>query len=208
MNTTPKKQNNTLDNILNAAKAEFLEKGFRGASLRNIVKNANVTTGAFYGYFKSKEDLFDALVSKPADFIIREFNRIQTEFTYLTPDEQEAGMGKISKNSLIDWIDFIIDHSDVFKLILKSSEGTRYENFIHDMVTREVQATHDFIKTLNQNGKNIPCPDDNLAHILISGMFTAYFEIALHDMPKESAKKYVDDLSKFHIAGWAAIMGL
>ncbi len=208
MNTTPKKQNNTLDNILNAAKAEFLEKGFRGASLRNIVKNANVTTGAFYGYFKSKEDLFDALVSEPADFIIREFNRIQTEFTYLTPDEQEAGMGKISKNSLIDWIDFIIDHSDVFKLILKSSEGTRYENFIHDMVTREVQATHDFIKTLNQNGKNIPCPDDNLAHILISGMFTAYFEIALHDMPKESAKKYVDDLSKFHIAGWAAIMGL
>lgn len=208
MNTTPKKQNNTLDNILNAAKAEFLEKGFRGASLRNIVKNANVTTGAFYGYFKSKEDLFDALVSEPADFIMREFNRIQTEFTYLTPDEQEAGMGKISKNSLIDWIDFIIDNSDVFKLILKSSEGTRYENFIHDMVTREVQATYDFIKTLNQNGKNIPCPDDNLAHILISGMFTAYFEIALHDMPKESAKKYVDDLSKFHIAGWAAIMGL
>lgn len=208
MNTTPKKQNNTLDNILNAAKAEFLEKGFRGASLRNIVKNANVTTCAFYGYFKSKEDLFDALVSEPADFIMREFNRIQTEFTYLTPDEQEAGMGKISKNSLIDWIDFIIDNSDVFKLILKSSEGTRYENFIHDMVTREVQATHDFIKTLNQNGKNIPCPDDNLAHILISGMFTAYFEIALHDMPKESAKKYVDDLSKFHIAGWAAIMGL
>ncbi|MFQ9514181.1 MAG: TetR/AcrR family transcriptional regulator [Clostridia bacterium] len=208
MNTTPKKQNNTLDYILNAAKAEFLEKGFRGASLRNIVKNANVTTGAFYGYFKSKEDLFDALVSEPADFIMREFNRIQTEFTYLTPDEQEAGMGKISKNSLIDWIDFIIDNSDVFKLILKSSEGTRYENFIHDTVTREVQATHDFIKTLNQNGKNIPCPDDNLAHILISGMFTAYFEIALHDMPKESAKKYVDDLSKFHIAGWAAIMGL
>lgn len=208
MNTTPKKQNNTLDYILNAAKAEFLEKGFRGASLRNIVKNANVTTGAFYGYFKSKEDLFDALVSEPADFIMREFNRIQTEFTYLTPDEQEAGMGKISKNSLIDWIDFIIDNSDVFKLILKSSEGTRYENFIHDMVTREVQATHDFIKTLNQNGKNIPCPDDKLAHILISGMFTAYFEIALHDMPKESAKKYVDDLSKFHIAGWAAIMGL
>lgn len=89
MNTTSKKQNNTFENILNAAKAEFLEKGFRGASLRNIVKNANVTTGAFYGYFKSKEDLFDALVSETADFIMCEFNRIQTEFTYLSPDEQE-----------------------------------------------------------------------------------------------------------------------
>ena len=35
--------------------AEFLDKGFQGASLRQIVKNAGVTTGAFYGYFSSKE---------------------------------------------------------------------------------------------------------------------------------------------------------
>ena len=43
----------TYQNMLNAAKNEFLEKGFRGASLTNIVKTANVTTGAFYGYCKS-----------------------------------------------------------------------------------------------------------------------------------------------------------
>ena len=51
---------NTLDNIHKAAKKEFLDKGFQMASLRNIVKNAGVTTGAFYGYYKSKEELFDA----------------------------------------------------------------------------------------------------------------------------------------------------
>ena len=45
---------NTLQNILDAGKKEFLEKGFRAASLRNIVREAGVTTGAFYGYFKSK----------------------------------------------------------------------------------------------------------------------------------------------------------
>ena len=54
----------TLRTILNAAKAEFLEKGFRSASLRNIVKTACVTTGTFYGYYSSKEDLFDALAGK------------------------------------------------------------------------------------------------------------------------------------------------
>ena len=41
----------TLEKIQEAALAEFLEKGFQGASLRQIVKNAGVTTGAFYGYF-------------------------------------------------------------------------------------------------------------------------------------------------------------
>ena len=53
----------TLKKILEAGKKEFLQKGFILASLRNIVRNAEVTTGAFYGYFKSKEELFDYLVS-------------------------------------------------------------------------------------------------------------------------------------------------
>ena len=36
----------TLEKIQEAAMAEFLDKGFQGASLRQIVKNAGVTTGA------------------------------------------------------------------------------------------------------------------------------------------------------------------
>ena len=39
----------TLERIQQAARMEFLEKGFQSASLRNIVKAAGVTTGAFYG---------------------------------------------------------------------------------------------------------------------------------------------------------------
>lgn len=44
----------TLEKIQEAAMAEFLDKGFQGASLRQIVKNAGVTTGAFYGYFSQQ----------------------------------------------------------------------------------------------------------------------------------------------------------
>ena len=47
----------TLERIHAAAQAEFLEKGYQGASLRNIVKTAGVTTGALYGYYDSKEAL-------------------------------------------------------------------------------------------------------------------------------------------------------
>ena len=45
----------TLNKIQKAALKEFLDNGFLGASLRQIVKDAGVTTGAFYGYFSSKE---------------------------------------------------------------------------------------------------------------------------------------------------------
>ena len=56
----------TLENIQRAALDEFLDKGFLGASLRQIVKNAGVTTGAFYGYFSSKEALFASIVEPHA----------------------------------------------------------------------------------------------------------------------------------------------
>ena len=48
-------EKSTRELIHTAAKAEFMEKGFQAASLRNIVKTAGVTTGAFYGYYDSKE---------------------------------------------------------------------------------------------------------------------------------------------------------
>lgn len=41
----------TLENIQRAALDEFLDKGFLGASLRQIVKNAGVTTGGVLRVF-------------------------------------------------------------------------------------------------------------------------------------------------------------
>ena len=44
----------TLERILETAEKEFMDKGVQGASLRNIVKMAGVTTGAFDRYFSTK----------------------------------------------------------------------------------------------------------------------------------------------------------
>ena len=76
----------TLNRIFSAALQEFLEKGFQSASLRNIVKMAGVTTGAFYGYYKSKEELFEALVGEHYDFLLDCFCRVQKEFAEIPPE--------------------------------------------------------------------------------------------------------------------------
>ena len=48
------KTQDTLERIQQAALDEFSEKGFLGASLRQIVKHAGVTTGAFTAIFPAK----------------------------------------------------------------------------------------------------------------------------------------------------------
>ena len=83
----------TLEKIQRAALAEFLDKCFLGASLRQIVKNAGVTTGAFYGYFSSKEALFASIVEPHAAALMGRFMEAQTTFAALPEAEQPAHMG-------------------------------------------------------------------------------------------------------------------
>jgi AcrR family transcriptional regulator len=48
--------------LLDAALAEFFEKGFAAARLEDIATRAGVSKGTIYLYFQSKEDVFEALV--------------------------------------------------------------------------------------------------------------------------------------------------
>jgi len=197
----------TLEAILQAAKVEFLKKGFRGASLRNIVKTANVTTGAFYGYYKSKEELFDALVGKQADYVMSVFKKAQTDFTLLLPEEQKKHMSKISGECMIDILEYTYKNLDEFRLILTCSEGTKYESFVHDMVEVEIDATHKFNEVLKGLGIKSKLLNPDLEHMLISGMFAAFFEMVIHDMPITQARENLKDLRAFYTAGWQKIMG-
>jgi AcrR family transcriptional regulator len=52
----------TLRAILDAAAAEFGEKGFHEGSISGITRRAGVALGSFYTYFDSKDDVFRALV--------------------------------------------------------------------------------------------------------------------------------------------------
>ena len=49
--------------ILDAAEAEFGEKGFHEGSISGITRRAGVALGTFYTYFESKEEIFQALVT-------------------------------------------------------------------------------------------------------------------------------------------------
>jgi AcrR family transcriptional regulator len=52
----------TLRRLLEAAAAEFGERGFHEAAITGITQRAGVALGTFYTYFESKEEVFRALV--------------------------------------------------------------------------------------------------------------------------------------------------
>ena len=201
------KSPDTLERIQQAALEEFSEKGFLGASLRQIVKNAGVTTGAFYGYFSSKEALFAAIVEPHAAALMGRFMEAQTSFAELPEEEQPAHMGETS-GRYVEWmVDYICQHREPVKLLLCRAEGTSYEHFIHNMVEVEVESTLRYMEVLHRLGKDIPQLNRSLCHIIASGMFNGLFEIVIHDMPREQAYRDVTQFRTFYTAGWLELMG-
>lgn len=200
-------EKSTQEQILATARAEFLAKGFRAASLRQIVKNAGVTTGAFYGYFSSKEAVFAALVEPHAAAVMGRFMQAQTDFAALPKEEQPAHMGRESADCISWVIDYIYAHFEEFKILICCSEGTPYEHFIHNMAEIEVEYTFRFMQVLRDLGRPVQKPDKDLCHMIASGMFDGMFEVVRHDMPKERARAFIAQLREFYTAGWQQIMG-
>ena len=55
----------TKRDILETAERLFAEKGWNDVNIEDIVKEVGVTRGAFYHYFKSREDLIYAVIVQP-----------------------------------------------------------------------------------------------------------------------------------------------
>ena len=197
----------TLERIQQAAMEEFTEKGFQGASLRQIVKQAGVTTGAFYGYFSSKEALFASIVEPHAAALMGRFMEAQTTFAEMPEKEQPEHMG-LESSQCVHWmVDYICDHREPVKLLLCKAEGTSYEHFVHNMVEAEVEYTLRYMDVLRRLGRDIPELSQSLCHIIASGMMSGIFEIVVHDMPQEQARRDVAQLRDFYTAGWLKLMG-
>ena len=194
--------------ILETAKKEFLERGFQGTSMRRIAALAGVTTGALYGYFDSKEKIFDSLVEDSYNAVMDAYKGAHVEFAALPYDTQVSGMGDITAKC-VEWcLEYIYDHLDEFRLILMCSEGTRYSNMVDEMMKTEEESTEEFIALMRKNGMEIPEIDPLLEHMVTSGYFTSFFEVVRHSVPREDARIYIQNLQAFYKAGWERLFGM
>ncbi|MDE6758057.1 MAG: TetR/AcrR family transcriptional regulator [Clostridia bacterium] len=197
-----------VDKILECAKAEFMEKGFEGASMRTIAERAGYTTGMVYGRFADKSQLFKELVEEAADKLFVYFSASEDDFAQLSPQRQYNEMHTYVDAKVDEMIDIIYDNFDAFKLIVCKSAGSGYEYYIDKMIDVETANTVRFIEALNNAGIKINEVRADLSHMLSSAMFNGIFEVVAHDLPREEARGYIKQVEEFFNAGWDKLLGL
>lgn len=64
------------DNIVSAARELFEEKGIEKTTMDDIARHADYSKSTIYVYFKSKEDIYNAIVSDCVDILVGELRLI------------------------------------------------------------------------------------------------------------------------------------
>jgi len=128
----------TLRKILDAALAEFGQRGFHDSSIVGITSRAKVALGTFYTYFDSKEAVFSALVS---DMSAQVRDYVYPVFEGATDDLDGE------RRALAGYLRFVVDHKEVYRIIDEAEfvdpAGFRahYETSANRIATRLKAAT-------------------------------------------------------------------
>ena len=200
------KSDETKRHLLLIAKEEFLEKEFNNASVRNVAKKAGLTTGAIFRYYKTKEELFNALVAPAADTLIEHFKEAQKAHNDLISEQKTDRSIELSTDYLNQFIRYIYSNYDAFKLIICSSEGTKYDSYIHDLVELEVSQSELYFEKLRKLEKLEGKVSHELLYMITSAYFTAVFETIKMNMNEERAIEYVNELASFFNHGWMGLL--
>lgn len=191
--------------ILSCAKKEFLEKGYKDASLRVIAQEAGTSTGSIYTRFGDKEGLFEAIVSPAAEQLTEMFLEIQENFHNLNEDTQQAKMGSYTSDSQLGMLDFIYDHFDEFCLLLDCAQGTRFSAFLDKLVDIEVEYTYKYMEVIGCESVKSGLITEDFIHIVTTAYFNGMFEVVRHRMNKADAVKYIRLLNNYHMQGFTTI---
>ncbi|WP_052090525.1 MULTISPECIES: TetR/AcrR family transcriptional regulator [Modestobacter] len=84
----------TVERLLDAALQTFAEQGFAAASVEDICSRGGFTRGAFYSSFKTKDELFEALMTREVE---RDLARVAELLTGLAdePDPLAAAVDRV-----------------------------------------------------------------------------------------------------------------
>ena len=195
------------ERILACAKAEFLDKGYTESSLRTIAAAAETSTNSIYVRFRDKEGLFSAIVEPVLHEMTERFLKIQEAFTRMDRAAQNAHMAEYADGGTMELVDYMYDHLDEFRLLLDASYGTRFHNFVDELVRIEVEYTYRYMEAAGCPERMGDALTEQLLHIVTTSRFESIFEVIRHGMSREEAREYIHLLSRYHRTGFFAVFG-
>lgn len=202
----PRDKAGSRERVIAAAKTEFLTYGFEKASMRRIASAVGMTVSALYKHFISKEEMFAALVKPMLDDFCALYRRKELE-EHDAIRENGAKAAFLNEDAVYV-MEYIYDHFDEFRLLVCCSQGTRYEDYVHTLVTMEEESSLEFLEVMRKRGDPVAEFDRREFHLLVSLNVEAVLRPVRHGFTREEARHYARTINMFFAKGWKWFCGM
>lgn len=203
-----KEDKETKEKLLLCAKQEFMEKGYMRASLRNICKNAGVTTGALYFFFEDKEDLFAAITQIPLEKLFNiMMQHYNGEIEQLENESATKADHSDDEDAANQIIHYLYQYYEEFQLVLTKSQGSRFENSVDRFVTITEQHYRRIADQYTQK-LGVPKVDDYLLHWMSHMHIDVFVHMLTHEVSEQKAINHMSHIIRYLISGWYGMLGI
>ena len=150
--------------IIEAALEAFAEKGYAATRVEEVAKRAGVSKGLLYLYFKTKKDLFEAVIRSFVEPLI---NQLSTRL-----DESDLGAEEFLRGPFLSFIKTVPASPIriVFRLMI--AEGNKHPELTDfywiNVVSRGMAMLRKLIRRGVDNGEFRPTALDEFPQLLIS----------------------------------------
>ncbi len=200
-----KQDKETRKMLLESARTEFMEKGYMKASLRNICRNAGVTTGALYFFFEDKEALFEALAGDAVKSI---YDMMANHFREESEMLEQGDLHALPQDDVQPHMDeaYVMIHQMYLRredilLALTKGQGTKYEN-IADLFIETAEKHYRMIA----RGMQLKYPDaviaDSFIHWMAHEQIDAFIYMITHIEDEKQAIAFISQVVTYMMAGW------
>lgn len=127
--------------ILRAARKEFFEKGFRSVTVDSIAKRAELSKGAIYLYFKSKEEIY-------AQILLRDIDKFHDRVDALL-DTSKSASDNLRQYAEV-YASFFISDSELFRIFMNFMIQHNPVNFTPNINDHIVKSTNQTVIVIEQ----------------------------------------------------------
>lgn len=199
------KKTNIRNTILQAARKEFLQRGFKNTSMRAVSRLSGVTLSNIYNYFKDKNELFRAVLSPLLDLFDQMF------LQHNSPDYLDIdifSMDAYQERMINEFMVIPRDFRTELKLLLFNSSGSSLENFRDFFTDRYTEESARYMRTMKARYPHVKADLSRFfLHAMCSFLLTIMGEIVTHnELTDADIKCFITEYVTFSTAGWKAIL--
>jgi AcrR family transcriptional regulator len=186
----------TRERLLRAARAAFASKGYDGTHLvADVLEPAGVSAGSFYHQFRSKADLYAAVMTEAA-------GDWQSPFDMIATAAGPVSIPEVVRQSFAKVFDMVDSNEDLVRIQHRDRDHPDPD------VSRPLRALRDgWVDTLTTAYQGMtpdPAAAAELVVALVVGVVNLYIDIPKRRRPA-ARERLVDNLTTFTIGGFLAL---